>query len=83
MATDTCTGETDGAYVGARDRKGARGLWESLPPEYRQCAAAFTDFRDSHAGIFPSERLRAVGKDTGKQVILKGLIILKCCPEIG
>jgi len=38
LALDTKTQEIVGVYVGERSRKGAQGLWQSLPPIYRQCA---------------------------------------------
>jgi len=31
-----------GAYIGSRDIEGAKGLWDSLPPVYRQCAVSYT-----------------------------------------
>ena len=44
----------------------ARKLGNSLPPIYRQCAVAYTDFWAAHGAVFPSTRHRAVGKETGK-----------------
>ena len=44
LALDASTREIIGVYIGARDEKGAQGLWDSLPPVYRQCAVAYTDF---------------------------------------
>jgi len=41
-------------------------LWRSLPPDYRKHAVIYTDFRESYGNILPSERHRAVGKETGK-----------------
>lgn len=38
LAIDTSTREIVGVYVGKRSRKGAKGLWQSLPAVYRQCA---------------------------------------------
>ena len=58
--------EIVGVYVGARDESGARGLWEALPAVYRQCAVAYTDFWAAYGAIFPTQRHRACGKDTGK-----------------
>jgi IS1 family transposase len=55
-----------GVSVGSRDRKGALGLWDSLPPVYRQCAVCHTDFRSAYELISPSKRHKAVGKETGK-----------------
>lgn len=66
FAIDTCTKEIVGVHVGSRDKGGAKGLWDSLPPEYRQCAVAYTDFWESYAAILPSKRHRAVGKDAGR-----------------
>ncbi len=44
LALDADTREIVGVYIGARDEAAARGLWNSLPPVYRQCAVAYTDF---------------------------------------
>ncbi len=44
LALDTTTQEVVGVYVGVRSRKGAAGLWQSLPALYRQCAVSYTDF---------------------------------------
>ena len=49
-----------------RDEKAARKLWNSLPSVYRQCAVAYTDFWAAYGTVFPSQRHRAVGKETGK-----------------
>jgi insertion element IS1 protein InsB len=40
----------------------ARKLWNSLPPVYRQCAVAYTDFWSAYAAVFPDTRHQAVGK---------------------
>ncbi len=55
-----------GVYIGAPDEAAARGLWDSLPGVYRQCAIAYTDFWAAYAAVLPSKRHRAVGKETGK-----------------
>ena len=44
LALDADTREIVGVYIGDRDEKAARKLWHSLPPIYRQCAVAYTDF---------------------------------------
>jgi IS1 family transposase len=44
LALDADTREIVGVYIGARDEAAARKLWDSLPPVYRQCAVAYTDF---------------------------------------
>ena len=66
LAFDVQTGEVVGVYVGRRDKQGAQGLWDSLPPVYRQCAVAYTDFWEAYHSIFPSKRHKAVDKKTGK-----------------
>ena len=66
LALDADTREIIGVHIiGARDEAAARKLWESLPPVYRQCAIAYTDFWAAYVAVFPSKRHR-VGKETGK-----------------
>jgi len=65
LALDVETREIVGVYIGARDEAAARKLWESLPPVYRQCAVAYTDFWAAYGAVLPSKRHRAVGKETG------------------
>ena len=66
LAIDASTREIVGVYIGEGSEIGARGLWHSLPPVYRQCAVAYSDFWVAYACVFPSKRHRAVGKETGK-----------------
>ena len=66
IAIDAKTREVIGLYIGDRSRKSAQALWDSLPSVYRQCAVCYTDFWDSYEGVIPSQRHRAVGKETGK-----------------
>lgn len=66
LALDQNSKEIVGIYIGSRDLAGAQGLWDSLPPVYRQCAVCYTDFWSSYAEIFPAKRHKAVGKKTGK-----------------
>ena len=44
LAIDVLTKEIVGVYIGKRDETGARGLWDSIPAIYRQCAVSYTDF---------------------------------------
>ena len=44
LAIDVQTKEIVGVYIGSRDLKGAKGLWDSLPLMYRQYALSYTDF---------------------------------------
>lgn len=66
LVLDVDSRQIVGLFVGQRDKAGARGLWASLPPVYRQCAVAYTDFWEAYAAVFPTKRHRAVGKETGK-----------------
>jgi IS1 family transposase/transposase-like protein len=66
LAMDTETREIIGVYIGDRSEEGARQLWNSLPPVYRQCAVCYTDFWQAYACIFPSKGHQPVGKDSGK-----------------
>ncbi|MBP0001362.1 MAG: IS1 family transposase, partial [Cyanobacteria bacterium SID2] len=52
--------------VGDRSRKMARELWNSLAPVYRQCAVSYTDLWEAYQKVFPSKRLKQVGKETGE-----------------
>ncbi len=66
LALDIQTKEIVGVYVGERSRNGAEGLWQSLPPLYRQCAVCYTDFWSAYNQIFPESRHQAVSKTSGK-----------------
>ena len=46
--------------------EGAQALWDSLPPVYREHARCYTDCWEAYQAIFPADRHRAVGKDSGK-----------------
>jgi len=66
LAIDVSTREIVGVYIGSRNSKGARELWNSLPAVYPQCAVCYTDFWSAYRDVFPEKRHRAVGKETGK-----------------
>ena len=66
LAMDRETREIIGVYIGDRSQEGAKQLWNSLLPVYRQCAVCYTDFWQAYACIFPSLRHQPVGKDRGK-----------------
>jgi insertion element IS1 protein InsB len=65
LALDRKTREIVGCYIGERGEVGAKGLWNSLPPVYRQCAVCYTDFWAAYTQVFPKKRHKAVGKETG------------------
>lgn len=71
LALDVETRLIVGGYVGNRDEAGARGLWQSLPAVYRQCAVCYTDFWRAYAAILPSKRHQAVGKQSGKTRLIE------------
>ena len=65
MAIDASNKEIVGVYIGKKDQTSAQGLWDSLPPVYRQCAVSYTDFWSAYGTVFPQKRYKAVGKETG------------------
>lgn len=66
LALDRDTREIVGYAIGDRSREMAQKLWESLPAVYRQCAVSYTDFWEAYEKVFPSKRLKQVGKETGE-----------------
>jgi insertion element IS1 protein InsB len=66
LAIDRQTREIIGCFIRDRSRESAKKLWESLPPVYRQCAVAYTDFWKAYEKVIPSKRHRAVGKESGQ-----------------
>jgi IS1 family transposase len=80
LALDKKTREIVGVYIGNRSEDGARGLWNSLPPVYRQCAVCYTDFWAAYAQVIPSKRHQAVGNIVARLTILNALII-QCVKE--
>ena len=60
LAKDIDSKEIVGMHAGSRDKEGARGLWNSLPGVYRQCAVSYTDFWSAYEEVFPYTRHRAV-----------------------
>jgi IS1 family transposase len=62
---DKKTREIVGCYIGERSKQGARGLWNSLPSIYRQCAVCYTDYWAAPQQVIPSKRHKAVGKNSG------------------
>lgn len=66
LALDAKTREIVGVFIGDRSREAARELWQSLPPVYRQCAVCYSDFWEAYEQVIPSQRHKAVGKETGK-----------------
>jgi IS1 family transposase len=66
LAIDRNTREIVGVFVGSRDQEAARGLWQSLPPVYRQCAVCYTDFWQAYSCILPKKRHKSVGKESGQ-----------------
>ena len=79
LALDKKTREIVGVYLCNRSEDGARGLWNYLPPVYRQCAVCYTDFWAAYAQVIPSKRHQAVGKESGKTIL--NALIIQCVKE--
>ena len=73
IAIDAQTREIIGLHIGDRSAQSARKLWQSLPGIYRQCALIYTDYWESYAGVLPSKRHRAVGKESGRTSYIERL----------
>ena len=54
-----------GVFIGSRNAVGAQGLWNSLPPIYRQCVTVYTDFWDVYQQIISLKRYKSVDKQSG------------------
>jgi len=65
IALDAATGRIVALYAGDRSQASARGLWEKLPPAYRDHAIFYTDFRAPYTAVIPTARHHRVGKDEG------------------
>jgi IS1 family transposase len=65
LAINRDTRQTVGVAFGDRGDKTCLKLRKSLPADYRKHAVIYTDFWESYANILPSERHRAVGKESG------------------
>jgi insertion element IS1 protein InsB len=66
LALDKKTKEIVGVFIGDRSEAGAKGLWNSLPSVYRQCAVYYTDFWRAYEKVLPNLRHKAVSKKSGK-----------------
>jgi insertion element IS1 protein InsB len=59
-------GRIVGCFIGDRSAAGAKGLWDSIPPAYRDAEIFYSDFWDAYGVVLPKERHFAVGKESGK-----------------
>jgi IS1 family transposase len=66
LAIDADSRESVGVFIGESSCQAAKGLWQSLPAVYRQCAICYTDFWEAYEQVLPRKLHRAVGKKTGK-----------------
>jgi len=66
LAIDSITGQIVGVFIGDRSQKGAQGLWDSLPLNYRQSAVCYTDFWEAYKTVISAHRHHPVGKETGR-----------------
>jgi IS1 family transposase len=51
--------------IGNRGEKTCRKLWEHIPESYRK-GLFYSDFWESYQKVFPEDRHRAVGKESGQ-----------------
>jgi IS1 family transposase/transposase-like protein len=65
LALDAVTREIVGCFIGDRSKSSARGLWDSMPSVYRQCAVFYTDGWEAYSCVLPSKRHRVVSKQSG------------------
>ena len=65
LGIDALTKEILGLQIGSRGETGARGLWDSLVAVYRERLVSYTDFGAASKKVFPRQRHKSVGKDTG------------------
>lgn len=75
LALDSQTREIVGIHIGDRDEKAAKKLWDSLPPVYRQCAVAFTDYWAAYGTVFLVNAIKLSAKKQEKLAMLKDLTI--------
>jgi insertion element IS1 protein InsB len=62
LAIDADSREIVGVFIGDRSRQVSnKGLWQSLPAVYRQCAICYTDFWEAYEQVLPRKRHRAGG----------------------
>ncbi len=59
LAIDADSREIVGVFVGDRSRQAAKGLWQSLPTVYRQCAICYTDFWEAYEQVLPPVTARS------------------------
>jgi transposase-like protein len=74
LAIDMETREIVGLYVGSRDKKGANGLWASLPSVYRQWPFITLIFGNPIKQFFHLKGIMQLEKKLEKQTVLNGLI---------
>ena len=65
LALDAETRRVVAAFVGGRDERAARHLWDALPAEYRDGAVVRTDFLAAYAAVVPGSRHVPGGKGDG------------------
>ncbi len=73
LAIDADSREIVGVFVGARSRQGAKGLWQSLPAVYRQCAHCYTDFWEAYEQVLPSKRPKSSGQRNRKNQLYRAI----------
>ena len=59
LTIDALTKEIVGVYISSRDEWGAKGLWNSLSPVYRQCARSLHRFLASLLDYFSDKKTQS------------------------
>ncbi|MCB1920121.1 MAG: IS1 family transposase [Candidatus Competibacteraceae bacterium] len=70
LSIDQGAGEIVSVFIGDRSQKGAQGLWDALPPVYRQCAVCYTDSWESYPIIFRVHAIKPSAKKAATPIKL-------------
>ena len=65
IALDRNSRKVVGLFMDDRSKKGAEGLWNSIPLAYKENSFFYTDFWDAYNSILPTDRHKSIGKETG------------------
>ncbi len=65
VALDKGTRQVVAMVAGDRSEQTAQGLWDALPPAYRDRAIVATDFLAASRAVVPQDRHAPAGKEAG------------------
>ena len=78
LAIHRRTRQIVGLFIGDRSVSSARGLWESLPKNYRNAKKVYTDFWESYLKVIPEESHLPSEKGSGKTNLIERLVVFLC-----